>query len=73
MGKHLQHSPPINLENIHMLYGDEGFEEDSYELENWEDELEFIGGRLVFHPGLKKYVSIPWNIILLKTILLYSI
>ena len=26
-----------------MLYGDEGFEEDSFELENWEDELEFIG------------------------------
>ena len=73
VGEHLQHSSPINLQDIHMLYGDEGFEEDSNELENWEDDLEFIGGRLVFHPGLKIYVSILWNIILPKTILLYYI
>ena len=43
VGEHLQQSPPINLQDIHMLYGDEGFEEDSNKLENWEDELEFLG------------------------------
>ena len=52
VGEHLQQSPPINLQAIHMLYGDEGFDEVSSEPENWEDELEFIWGRLVFHPGL---------------------
>ena len=43
MGEHLQHSPPINLQDIHMLCGDEGFEEASNKLGNWEDDLEFIG------------------------------
>ena len=33
VGEHLQHSPPINLQDIHMLYWDEGFEEDSNKLE----------------------------------------
>ena len=34
------------------------------EPENWEDELEFIGGRLVFHPVLNRCVFLPWNITL---------
>ena len=34
VGEHPQQPPPINLPDIHMLYGDEGFEEDSNELEN---------------------------------------
>ena len=59
MGEHLQHSPPINHQDIHMLYGDEGFDEVSSKPENWEDELEFIWGRLVFHPGLNRYIFLP--------------
>ena len=64
VGAHQQQPPPINLPDMHMLYGDEGFDEGSSEPENWEDELEFIGGRLVFHPGLNRYIFLPWNITL---------
>ena len=64
MGEHLQQSPPINHQDIHMLFGDEGFDEVSSEPENWEDELELIGGRLVFHPGLIRYIFLPLNITL---------
>ena len=35
VGEHPQQPPPINLPDIHMLYGDEGFEEGSSEPENW--------------------------------------
>ena len=64
VGAHQQQPPPINLPDMHMLYGDEGFDEGSSEPENWEDELEFIGGRLVFHPGLNRYIFLSWNITL---------
>ena len=55
VGELLRQSPPIHLQDIHMLYGNEGFDGRSREPENWEDELNY-GGRIVFHPGLNRYL-----------------